>query len=65
MIAYLFTVGQTPREMADTLGLSHRTIENHCLRMRVKAGLKGHRPTLKDWLAKADPAVPQPTRRRR
>ena len=64
MIAYLFSVGQTPREMACTLGRSHRTIENHCQRMRAKAGLKGHHPTLKDWLAQADPVVPPPTRRR-
>lgn len=65
MIAYLISVGQTPREIADTLGLSHRTIENHCQRMRAKLGLKGHRPTLKDWLVQADPLVPQRTRRRR
>ena len=61
MIAYLFTTGQTPREMATNLGLSHRTIENHCQRMRAKAGLKGHTPTLKDWLTWTDPDVPEPT----
>jgi len=65
MIAYLFSTGQIPREMAYTLGVSPRTIENHCQRMRVKAGLKGHHPSLKDWLTQVDPGVPEPTRRPR
>ena len=65
MIAYLLTTGQNPREMAYTLGLSQRTIENHCQRMRIKAGLRGHQPTLKDWLTRADEGVPEATRRPR
>lgn len=65
MIAYLFTTGQNPREMAHTLGLSYRTIENHCQRMRVKIGLKGHHPTLKDWLTRTDPGVLEQSRRPR
>ena len=63
MVAYLFNTGQNPREMADTLGLSQRTVENHCQRMRVKAGLRGHHPTLKDWLTRMDSGVPEQIRR--
>lgn len=63
MVAYLFSTGQNPREMADTLGLSQRTIENHCQRMRVKAGLRGHHPTLKDWLTRVNSGLPEPIRR--
>ena len=56
MIAYLFSAGQKPMDMAHTLGLSLRTIENHCQRIRWKAGLKGRSPTLQEWLnRKASP----------
>lgn len=65
MIAYLFTTRQNPAEMAHTLGLSRRTIENHCQRMRVKAGLKGHHPTLKDWLTRTNPGLSEQRRRSR
>ena len=49
-LAHLLASGQNTREIAFTLGLSRRTVENHCQRMREKAGLKGRRPTLKSWL---------------
>jgi DNA-binding CsgD family transcriptional regulator len=54
MIAHLLTIGQKPREIADTLGLSPRTIENHCQRMRAKLGLKGPSPALGEWLVRKD-----------
>jgi len=54
MIAHLLTTGQKPREIADTLGLSPRTIGNHCQRMRAKLGLKGPSPTLEEWLVRKD-----------
>ena len=55
MIAYLIAMGLNASEIAETLGLSRRTIENHCQRMRGKAGLKGRRFRLKDWLIRKDP----------
>jgi DNA-binding CsgD family transcriptional regulator len=63
MIAYLIANGQSTRTIADILGLSRRTIENHCQRMRRKAGLRGRRRRLKDWLMEADHVARAPRRR--
>lgn len=63
MIAYLFSAGQKPREMARTLGISLRTVENHCHRMRGKAGLKGCATTLAEWLRRKGPEGPLSCRR--
>jgi DNA-binding CsgD family transcriptional regulator len=54
LLAFLISSGLKPREIADLLQLSRRTIENHCQRMRGKAGLKGRHPTLKDWLTRPE-----------
>jgi DNA-binding CsgD family transcriptional regulator len=54
LLAFLISAGLKPREIADLLQLSRRTIENHCQRMRGKAGLKGRRPTLQDWLTRPE-----------
>jgi len=54
LLAFLISAGLKPREIADLLRLSRRTIENHCQRMRGKAGLKGRHPTLQDWLTRPE-----------
>jgi DNA-binding CsgD family transcriptional regulator len=54
LLAFLISAGLKPREIADLLQLSRRTIENHCQRMRGKAGLKGRYPTLQDWLTRPE-----------
>ena len=50
MVAFLIKSRLNPREIADILQLSRRTIENHCQRMRGKAGLTGQPQTLRSWL---------------
>jgi DNA-binding CsgD family transcriptional regulator len=65
MLAYLFSTGQKPREMAYTLGISRRTVQNHCQRMRIKAGLKGSPTTLEEWLTRRRPDVRTRHRRSR
>lgn len=55
LIAFLFIAGHDASAIARILGLSRRTIENHCQRMRIKLGLKGHHPTLKQWLGQKEP----------
>jgi DNA-binding CsgD family transcriptional regulator len=54
LLAFLVSAGLKPREIADLLQLSRRTIENHCQRMRGKAGLKGRHPTLQEWLTRPE-----------
>jgi DNA-binding CsgD family transcriptional regulator len=54
LLAFLISSGLKPREIADLLQLSRRTIENHCQRMRGKAGLKGRHATLQDWLTRPE-----------
>ena len=53
LLAFLISSGLKPREIADLLQLSRRTIENHCQRMRGKAGLKRTPP---DVAGLVDPA---------
>ncbi len=65
MIAYLFSAGQVPREIAQTMGISLRTVENHCYRMRIKAGLKGRATTLEEWLHRMGLDSPMSCRRLR
>lgn len=50
LIAYLLVNGESPRGIARLLRLSPRTVQNHCQRMRAKAGLTGSPVTLQDWL---------------
>lgn len=54
LIAFLISSGLKPREIAELLQLSRRTIENHCQRMRGKAGLKGRHATLQGWLTRSE-----------
>lgn len=54
MVAFLIKSGLNPREIADILRLSRRTIENHCQRMRGKAGLTGQPQTLRSWLTRSE-----------
>ena len=63
LLAFLISTGLKPREIADLLRLSRRTIENHCQRMRGKAGLKGGHPTLQDWLTRPETSGRAPTGR--
>lgn len=55
LIACLLTTGRDVARVAGLLGLSRRSVENHCQRMRRKLGLQGRRPTLRDWLAGQPP----------
>jgi DNA-binding CsgD family transcriptional regulator len=55
LIAFLLTAGWTVQDAARLLGLSRRSVENHCQRMRGKLGLQGRRPTLREWLAPESP----------
>jgi DNA-binding CsgD family transcriptional regulator len=55
LIACLLTAGRDVERVAGLLGLSRRSVENHCQRMRRKLGLQGRRPTLRDWLAGRQP----------
>ncbi len=58
LIACFFTSGRNVRQIARLLGLSQRTVENHCQRMRHKLGLEGRRPTLKERLTMRTSAAP-------
>ncbi len=58
MVAHLLASGKRLGDIAHILGLSRRTVENHCQRMRAKAGPQGRRMPLRDWLAGRDEAFP-------